>query len=210
MKIMQIILCGSVLFFLTPALSPAADQVTQISSLFGQTYGLEGDGKFTEAIECLNKIERLGHKSYFFSLRKGWLLYKSGQYQDSIKSYDQAILLSTDAVEPIVGKIAPLIAMANWVEAEKLAVKALGIDQHNATALSNLAWICFNLKKFQDAEIHYRHYLKLYPSSLEMRSGLGWSLLKLGKNEEARAEFEQVLLYFPIVISARQGLAAIP
>lgn len=192
-------------FLLTePSLAHAGDPDHWQSS-----YELEAEGKIVEARSELEKVSRHAKKSYTYHLRRGWLLYLEGRYDDSISSYEEAVRSKPDAVEPLLGKALPQLALRLWKDALQSLDAVLDADPDNPTALRRKAWALYNLGRYEDSKQVYARVLTLYPSDVEMRAGLGWTLYKLGRTQEAAAAFEEVLAIAPNHASAREGKLAI-
>jgi tetratricopeptide (TPR) repeat protein len=176
---------------------------------YNRSYGAENVADYRKALRELDGLSPTGKATYFFELRRGWLLYLSGQYEDSIEAYKKASQRTTpQALEPMLGEILPLMALRRWKDASDTARRVLGLDPSNSIALSRVAWSEYNLGRFASSESYYRKYLELYPSDLDMRVGLGWALFQQGKKKLAEAEFRAVLDVAPGHSSGQQGWAA--
>jgi tetratricopeptide (TPR) repeat protein len=192
------------------ALSTALGAPATTPDLYRQSYVHESRGEIYAAVNDLEEIGKLGPTNYVWSLRKGWLHYLAGQYDQAVSLYDAAIALEPKAIEPRLGVLLPLMALKRWKEAEDQAALVLSMSPGEFTATSRLAFIHYTQGRFGKAEAFYRQALVAYPANVEMRTGLAWSLLKQSKPTEARAEFERVLAFAPDQPSAKEGLALLP
>mgnify|MGYP006286921187 CR=1 FL=1 len=185
---------------------PVFAQNGETASAYETSYKREADGKYRQALDALEKASASERTRYIYLLRKGWLLYNSGEYANAIDAYRKAAEAEPKAVEPLAGLMLPQMALRRWKDATQTAQKALRLDPNNYLAKSRYAWALYNLGRFSESEQRYREVLALYPSDADMRSGLGWALLKQGKSEVARKQFERVLEFAPEHASATEGL----
>ncbi len=197
--------CGLVVA-MTMSLSVA--QVYASPEAYRQSYQLESQKKYGEALKALGTITGSERGTYFYSLRLGWLSYLGGKYQQAIASYKVAVRLRPGAVEPLLGLTLPQMALRAWVDASRTAKAAIAIDKKNYTANSRLALCEYNLGRYKASMNRYRKILGLYPGNLTMRLGLGWAQLKAHDQEAAGRTFAEVLRRSPNNASAKQGLAA--
>ncbi|MCK5798513.1 MAG: tetratricopeptide repeat protein [Deltaproteobacteria bacterium] len=197
--------CGLVVA-MTMSLSVA--KVYASPEAYRQSYQLESQKKYGEALKALETITGPDRGTYFYSLRHGWLSYLGGKYQQAIASYKVAIRLRPGAVEPLLGLTLPQMALRAWVDALRTAKAALVIDKKNYTANSRLALCEYNLGRYKASMKRYRKILVLYPGNLTMRLGLGWAQLKAHDREAAGRTFAEVLKRSPNNASAKQGAAA--
>lgn len=171
---------------------------------------LEQSGKLVDSLDALNKIQDDRSDSYMVTLRKGWLLYSLGRYEESVVQYRKAIKARPESLEARLGVMLPLLAWKKWVDVEKVGLEALALDGKNYLAHSRLAYAYYNLERWSKAEEHYKAVVDLYPGDVEMRSGYGWSLFKQGKFEAARTQFKEILQLFPAHSASLEGLRLCP
>lgn len=176
---------------------------------YTKSYTLETQGRPRKALGALDAVSTAGKKTYFYNLRRAWLLYSSGDYQASIKSYRKASSLAPKAIEPLLGMMLPQMALRLWSDTADTARKVLRLDPKNYLARSRLAYSLYNLGRYADAEAAYRAVLEGYPGDIEMKAGLGWALLKQGKTAEAVRVFDAILAVAPAHASANTGARAI-
>lgn len=192
--------------FLLLCLSLAVAQTPP--ELYQQSYDQEAVGNFVGAMASVDALPSSEQQTYTWALRKAWLAYLAGRFDVSIGAYDQAIRRAPKAVEPLLGKMLPLLATRRWADARAVGGQVLAMDPESFLGRSRSAWASYNLGRYADAEQLYRGVLADYPGDVEMRAGLGWTLLKQGKAGAARKEFEAVLHVAPKHPSALSGLAA--
>lgn len=184
-----------------PAKSPSA-------AAWQASIALEGASKFHEALTALDQLATSERDGNLANYRRGWLLYRSAHYGESVAAYGRALTLQPASIEVRVALLLPLMALSSWTDVVLHAQEVLKRDPENYLAMQRLALAQFNTQHFAEAEATYRHLLQLYPSDIEMRCGLAWSALHLGKQPEAAALFAEVLEVSPGHTSAEAGLRA--
>lgn len=193
---------AAALFIALPAAAQSADP-----QVYAQSYSLEAQGDYGGALSTLDKLSSAQRSGYVYSLRRAWLLYLNGRYDDAIASYDRAIKAQPGAIEPLLGKMLPELALRKWADVQATAGKALSLDADNYLATSRLAYSLYNLGRYAEAEKHYARLVTLYPADVEMKAGWAWALLKQGKAAQAKPLFAQILAVAPTHASALEGAA---
>jgi Tfp pilus assembly protein PilF len=178
-----------------------------VSDQYQRSYEQEATGAYRTALSTLDGVTSAEKGAYTYKLRRAWLLYLDGQHDLSIQAYDQAVAAEPGAIEPLLGKMLPLLAARRWADAEKVGQEVLKRDPKSYLGRSRTAWAAYNLGRNTDAEALYRGLVQDYPSDVDMRAGLGWSLLGLGRKAEAAQAFEAVLRVAPKHPTAADGLA---
>ena len=176
------------------------------SDAIRQSYRYESNGKYQQALKAMAGMSEV-QSSYFLTLRRGWLLYLTGQYADSASAYTTAAKKAPKSIEPLLGKMLPLMALRRWKDAATVGQKIIKSAPKNYLANSRIAWCDYNLGRFAEAKTRYQNLLALYPADVEMRAGYGWALLKQGQKPQAKQQFNAVLAISPDHASARAGLA---
>lgn len=178
------------------------------ADLFQRSYDAEAAGKLQDALGSLDVLPLPQKDGYVAQLRRGWLLHKLGRNAEAIDAYNKASAAEPRSVESRVGALLPQMAMRRWADVEATAKDALKIDPTSYLANLRLAYACYNLARYAEAQGLYRKLAEMYPSDVDVRSGLGWSLLKMGKGGDAAKEFRQILEVAPKHALAREGLTA--
>jgi tetratricopeptide (TPR) repeat protein len=188
--------------FLLAALAFGAD----VPDLYQRSYELEATGGYRTALSTLDQLPGSEKGAYTYLLRRGWLLYLDGQLDASLRAYDQAVAAEPEAIEPLLGRMLPLLAARRWADAEATGQQVLARDPRSYLGRSRTAWATYNLGRNDAAAALYRGLVADYPADVEMRAGLGWALLGQGKKADAAKAFEAVLRVAPKHASAREGL----
>ncbi|MCB9688357.1 MAG: tetratricopeptide repeat protein [Alphaproteobacteria bacterium] len=173
-----------------------------------QSYDEEARGAFVEALASHERLPSADQGTYTWQLRKAWLLYLQGRYDESTTAYERAVGMAPKAVEPLLGEMLPLLAARRWADAERVGRKVLALDPKSALGRMRTGLALHNLGRYADAEALYRSVVEDWPSDVDARAGLGWAQLKLGRVEEAKRTFDAVLGVAPRHASAQAGRAA--
>lgn len=174
-----------------------------------RSYALEARGDARGALSALDALSPSDRGAYLAQLRRAWLLYSAGQFDESVAAYRAAAQGSPRAVEPRVGELLPLLALRRWREAEQRAQEVLRLDADNYLATRRLALALYNLGRFDRAQEAYERVLAQYPGDLEMLTGVGWCELQRGHRPAAATAFRAVLAVSPDDAGAAAGLAAV-
>ena len=177
-----------------------------LTEALNASYAAEAKKDIPAALRAVKEIENQEAGNYIIQLRLGWLYYLSGLYNESVDYYKKAAQLSPQAVEPLMGMTYPLGAAGKNDDLLRAYQRVLGIDPHNYTALSRLAWLTYLKKDYAKAADAYRKLVDLYPTDVEMLLGLGYSLKMSGKTSDAQAYFNKALLLSPKNPRALEGL----
>ena len=117
-------------------------------------------------------------------------------------------------ISPVAaGAILALLAWVAWGEARHwknstaLFEHALVLNPGNAVAHYNLAAVCVEDGRFDEAEAHYREVLSIRPDYRGAHYGLGTTLRRRGKFEEAIVEFRRALAIAPDDSKTHNNLA---
>ncbi|MCB1173507.1 MAG: tetratricopeptide repeat protein [Leptospiraceae bacterium] len=150
-----------------------------------RSYQLEQRGQYKEAYLLMHKLAESNRQHYLAHLRAGWLAYKSGYYKAAVYYYRKAVVLAPTAIEPGLGLMQPLIALARYKEAETVGRAVLAKDAKNYLARSRLAWSLYLSGRYSEAQAYYYYLIVDYPADGEMYIGIGDSLWAQKKYKDA-------------------------
>ncbi len=176
---------------------------------YQESYALEAAYNYDRALRQLAGIPAEGPDAYLLPLRRGWLLYLLGRYEESVTAYRRAIAADSAAIEAHLGLTLPLMALRRWGEAEAATRAVLARAPGNYRAQSRLAYCLYSAGKHAPAAEVYAELVAAYPADVDMRTGLGWARLKLGDTAGARSAFADVLHLVPDHSSAQEGMTAL-
>ena len=112
---------------------------TSQESVWQNSYKLEAAGKYTEAIAAMDQVLANEPDAELKTIRRGWLYYSLGQYNESIREYRLAMDRNGRSIDARLGVILPMLAQKRWREAEQSARAVLDRAPNNYTGLLRLA-----------------------------------------------------------------------
>jgi tetratricopeptide (TPR) repeat protein len=169
----------------------AFSQDNTTDSAFAQSERAEAKQDYKGAIAIMNKV--YNPTSYEINLRIGWLNYEAGQYTEAQISYEKAINLMPNSIEPRLGYATVANALGNANELETQYTKVLEINPDNSYANYWIGMVYYNKKDYQTALPYFQKVLSLYPFDYSSLLMAGWTQYGLGKTVEAKALLEKVL-----------------
>ena len=181
----------AVLLALASAPAQAQDSAWQNS------YQLAADGKYYEAIIALDRVPANGPDAELKTLRRGWLYYLSGSYNESIREYRLAIERNSRSVDARIGVTLPLLALKRWREAALNARSALDLAPNNYTALLRLTLAQEGLQQWNDMARTTAIMIASYPSEAIPYAYLARAKVALGQRSDAIAAYTAVLVRNP-------------
>lgn len=162
---------------------------------FSNSYVQESNGKYTQAIEALQKLEE---DSYAVNLRLGWLYYSSGEHIKSKAHYQKAMDQEKSSIEAILGMAYPVSAMGNWSDVIALYESGLKIDPNNVTLKYRIAYVKhYYLKDYSGALGFAQEAHEVQPFDFNTNYLLAAIHIALGNIEQARVSAIECLKYNP-------------
>jgi tetratricopeptide (TPR) repeat protein len=104
---------------------------TNIKNDYLQSYNYEKMGKYKEAIKVLTPLYNKYPKGYTLNLRFGWLFYLNKNYNDAIKYYKKALLVSPYSLDLRLGLTRIYLDTQSFEKALEKAYEILKIDYYN-------------------------------------------------------------------------------
>ena len=178
-----------------------------VATAFEESYTLEKDGEYKQAIEKIKTV--YSADNYEINLRLGWLNYYAGFFTESTTYYQKAISLMPYSIEAKFGLINPLAALGNWNIVIKTYDKIIELDKMNYTANYRLGSIYYGKKDYNNAFKYYQKVANSYPFDYDATLMFAWTNYMLGKTREAKILFNKILLISPKDSSAIEGLELI-
>ncbi len=186
----------------TLTLSLAASAYAQ-ETAWQQSYSLEAAGKYTEAMAAIEGIPANGPEAELKLLRRGWLYYLPGRFDESIREYRLAIGKNSRSVDARLAVILPLLAAKRWAEAEKAARAALEVAPNNYTALLRMVIAQEAQKNWENMYTTAKNMSEAYPTDSTALVYLARSLAWKNKTAEAKAAYNSVLGRYPGHLEAK-------
>jgi len=138
-----------------------------IKSIYVKSYNYEQMGKYSEAIKVLTPLIKKYPKGYTLNLRLGWLFYLNKNYNNAIKYYQNATLLSPYSLEAKLGLIRIYLVTASFEKAQEKAYEILKIDFYNYYANIYAIRALSAQKKYSIAIKITKKMLSLYPTDIK-------------------------------------------
>lgn len=196
----------AVIIMLQTVLASAQNEAA-MQNAFSESYTMEYNQKYTEAIAVLNKLYR--EDSYELNLRLGWLHFSNKNYTQSQGYYQKAVALKPYSVEAKLGLVKPLSALESWDKVLQAYEDILKIDDQNYTATYWAGVIHYNRKKYEAAGKLFEKIVNLYPFDYDGNHMLAWTFLNTGRYNDAKTLFNKALLIRPADASCQEGLKKI-
>lgn len=191
------------LLAVTAALGAQMNTAVAQEAVWQSSYQFETAGKYTEALLAIDSVWASGPEAELKLLRRGWLLYSAGKFDESIREYRQAIERNSKSIDARLGLCLPLLASKRWREADQAARAALDMAPNHYTALVRLAIA-------QEGQQDWAALLKTantlvvgYASDATAQVYLARAQAWLGKRTEAVAAYTAVLARYPGHLEAK-------
>jgi tetratricopeptide (TPR) repeat protein len=187
----------SLLAAASAVLSLLATSVFAQEAAWQKSYQLEAAGKYNEAMAAIDQVQANGPDAEMKLLRRGWLYYLPGNFNESIREYRLAIERNGKSVDARLGVLLPLLGQQRWREAEQNARAALELAPNNYTALLRLT---ISLEGQHDWDRMAKTAATLvtgYPSDATAYVYLARANAWLNKRDEAIAAYAAVLTRYP-------------
>ncbi len=191
---------------LMAALALSAAPVVAQEAAWQSSYQLETVGKFNDALAAIDYVPANGPDAELKLLRRGWLYYLPGKFDESIREYRLAIERNSRSVDARLGLTLPLLAAKRWREAEQAARAALDVAPNHYTALVRLAVAQEGLQDWQAMAKTGTSLVTAYPTDATAYVYLARANAWLGKRPEALAAYSAVLARVPGHLEAKAYL----
>ncbi len=200
MKISKTFLCTALL------LMCAASR----ADVWSQSYTLEAEGKYDDAAALFDPLLKAEPGNEFARLRRAWLHYLAGDYNDSHSDYSKALETNPDSLDARIGLALPLLAQQRWKEAAQVARQALEVAPWNYFAHLRLLVAEEGQRQWQALRDHCDRLHQRYPSDATVLVYRARARYWLGDLQGAREDYLQVMQRVPGHFEAQQFLASAP
>lgn len=164
---------------------------------WSKSYQLETAQDYAGAIKALDSIKANSYDAELKSLRRGWLFYLLGQYNESVREYRYAIERNSNSVDARLGVTLPLLAQQRWREAVLNANSALKLSPNNYNGLLRLTQAYEGQRDWDAMLSTTQKMIALYPSDASSYVYYARANAWLNKSQNARAAYEAVLSRYP-------------
>lgn len=173
---------------------------------FKNSLTYEESNEYEKALSEIENIYSQNKSDYVINLRMGWLNYLNKDYSESIKFYNEALKISNNSIESLLGLTYPYSAKDDWSKVKEIYKKIIEKDKLNYTANLRLGQILLNSGDYLNAKVYLEKVYSLYPSDYETNLYLGWTNYYLKNNTKAAEYFSVALFSYPSDSSALEGL----
>ena len=169
----------------------------------GLARSLSAQGKFEAAVPWLNKwleAETIQSEQVDAQLRLGEAYYETGDFNNALNNYQQALSLNPNSVEAQGGVAKSLYNEGSYDAAvpalEQWLTKDVEISDR-ALGYLYLGWISFKQGNYETAGDFFEQSLMADGENPDSHYGLAWSYAKLGENDEALTHYQARVKYDP-------------
>ena len=174
---------------------------------WSESYRLESMGQYKAAAELFDPVLKTEPDNEFARLRRAWLRYLAGSYNDSQGDYKAALQANPRSLDAQIGLALPLLAQQRWKEAALAAQQALQAAPWNYYAHLRLMVAEEGQRQWQTLLDHTEELHQRYPSDATVLVYRARAQYWLGDMKAARDTYQQVLQRVPGHIEALQYLA---
>lgn len=167
------------------------------SAAWANSYTLEAGKRYADAIAAVNAIPAGDADAQLTLLRKGWLNYLLGQYNDSADLYKQAIQQSPKSLDAPLGATLPLLAQQRWQEAALYAKQVLEAAPYHYTASLRLLLALEGARDWNAMKKASEDLSEHYPTDATALVYLARSHAWLGDKDSAKKVYSSVLSRIP-------------
>ena len=131
---------------------------------WSESYKLEAAGKYDNAAQLFDPLLKQAPGNEFARLRRAWLHYLAGDYNDSQSDYKKALQANPRSLDAQIGLTLPLLAQQRWKEAGIIARQALEVAPWNYYAHLRLLVAEEGQQQWQTVRDHADRLHERYPS----------------------------------------------
>ncbi len=165
--------------------------------VWAESYAQEARGDFAAAIESINAIINAEPSHEFAVMRRAWLHYLNGQYNNSIRDYQRAMEINDQSLEARLGIMLPLLAQQRWRQAANYGAETIRLSPWNYYAHLRLMVAEEGQRQWQTLARHAAETAKRYPSDPTFLVYWARALARQGNVSEAAVIYEKVLERVP-------------
>lgn len=197
---------SSLLSAISLTLSLCSAPVLAQEAAWQSSYQFETAGKYAEAMVAIDRVPANGPDAELKALRRGWLFYLHGKFDESIREYRLAIERNNKSIDARLGLTLPLLAAKRWRDAEQSARAALDLAPNNYTALLRLTVALEAQRDWPQMAKSATSLVTSYPSDASAYVYLARANAWLGKTDDAVAAYSAVMSRYPGHLEAKAYL----
>ena len=126
-------------------------------------------------------------------LDEGNRLYNSGNFQEALVAFENAIQIDPTFADGYEGKTSALCALGRYQEALTSVETALHLDPNYAASYNDKGNILYEFKWYEDALGYYERALRLESDNIDAYLGRASTLCSLARYQEALAAYERAI-----------------
>lgn len=165
-------------------------------SAWQKSYALESAGKYSEAEQPLDTAVN-GPEAEFAWMRRGWLSYRDGRYNEAVSHYKRAMARNPQSLEARNGIVLPLLAQQRWREAAIHARQVIAESSWDYTAHVRLLIAEEGQRDWRGMAAHAQDLTQRYPSDATVWVYLARAHAWQSNVKEAKAAYRRVLARIP-------------
>ena len=176
---------------------------TAQESVWQNSYQLESAGKYTEALNAIDGVAANGADAELKLLRRGWLYYLPGRFDESIREYRLAVERNPKSIDARLGLTLPLLAAKRWREAEQAARAVLELVPNSYAGQIRLVTAQEGQQDWSGMLKTANSLVTSFPSDATAFVYLARANAWLGKRSDAIAAYQAVLARYPGHLEAK-------
>jgi tetratricopeptide (TPR) repeat protein len=180
------------------------------SNPWQDSFILESKGQFTQSISSINSILNASPNNEFALMRRAWLNYRQGQFNEALNDYKQVLSINPKSLEARLGLTLPLMAQLRWREAAVEAHKVIEASAWDYTAHARLMICEEALHNWADLSRHAGELSAHYPSDATALVYLARAEAWQKNIKEAKSAYSKVLERIPGHFEATAYIKANP
>jgi tetratricopeptide (TPR) repeat protein len=188
---------------ISAAIALHASVATAQESLWQNSYQFESAGKYTEAMNAIDSVAANGADAELKLLRRGWLFYLPGRFDESIREYRLAVERNPKSIDARLGLTLPLLAAKRWREAEQAARAVLEIVPNSYAGQIRLVTAQEGQQDWAGMLRTANSLVTSFPSDATAFVYLARANAWLGKRSEAATAYQAVLSRYPGHLEAK-------
>ena len=173
---------------------------------WSESYLLESKAEYEAAAALFDPVLKREPANEFALLRRAWLNYLSGRYNQSHSDYQLALQVNPQSLDAQIGLTLPLLAQSRWKEAAIAARQALQVAPWNYYAHLRLLVAEEGLQQWRTLLEHTGKLHQRYPSDPTILVYRARAQLWLGDSQAGRETYRQVLQRVPGHLEAQEQL----
>jgi tetratricopeptide (TPR) repeat protein len=170
-----------------------ADDPNHAQALHLLGVALSQQGNHTEGLRFIDAARQIDGQSASIHNTRGNVLVALQRFDEAVASYDNAIALKSDFIEPFCNRGAALQELKRFDEAVTSYDNAIALRPNYAEAFCNRGLALQELKRFDEALASYDKAIALTPDYAEAFYNRGLGLQRLERFDEAVASYDKAI-----------------